>query len=140
MIGLCPLTWFSDKTDSWWEPPAGVRSIIDLRPIADCALRGTYGDFPHVLMVADEAPKADGWETLSDGDPRDLRVDQNLLDTGASKRRESPFSQIVEADVHVLRRNGRKLEASERNSLVDCVGEHLADVFARAGVSHGVHV
>lgn len=84
MIGLCPLTWFSDETDSWWSPPVGVRSIIDLRPTADCAKRGEYGDFPHVLMVADAAPKADGWELLSDGDPRDLRVDQKLLDTWAS--------------------------------------------------------
>lgn len=74
----------TDETDSWWGLPAGVRSIIDLRPTADCAKRGEYGDFPHVLMVADEAPKADGWETLSDGDPRDLRVDQKLLDTWAS--------------------------------------------------------
>lgn len=35
MIGLCPLPWMTDETDSWWGLPARVRSIIDLRSFHD---------------------------------------------------------------------------------------------------------
>lgn len=82
MIGLCPIPWLTDEWgDSYWGLPPVGRWIIDFRSLADCGKRGEYGDHPHVLMCCDETPKLDGWEPLSDGDMRDARVDQKMLDT-----------------------------------------------------------